>query len=460
MARAASPLSASFQLSVPVVTREAIERDATAVLAFDDGTRIPVDRFIVRTFCGVLGRLLADSSPPVRDAGAVGKAAVATAACAVDEHGRTVLPMPAQDPGPYWLAVDLLHGARLPWQLALGETVGVMRCLEFLGTTSYDVQLESRLWVLLADGEPLSALLEHAPRLLRNTAVAPCLVRRLIQLRWAWRDFRRDVLEPLRPCADAAVVGAMMQYAPNFFPPALVLDWCLAACPHLTHDLALRLASLHGVMYHPAEVRSVLRRLAELVDARGWDSAAPVRAVPNLHGTPGLLAPLLRMATAALDKYDCVPWPAAKVHGSQVKFHDVAAASVCVALEPVSRPPRRVKLAPWLHMAADEARGRQLRFRPRAIDSTSAACTGVQLRVMAFDHADQLRADTVAEAWFLFDVGDDAWLDLDSATHERGDVALLRDMLRAASARQLRLDFFFGQCSVLDTPFDIHGTFK
>lgn len=450
----------SLAQAVPVVTREAIERDATAVLAFDDGTRIPVDRFIVRTFCGVLGRLLADSAPPVQHAGAVaGKAGAVAAACAVDAHGRTVLPLPAQDPGPYWLAMDLLHGARLPWQLGLGETAAVMRCLEFLGTTSYDLQLESRLWVLLAEDEPLHAVLEHAPRLLRNTAVAPCLVRRLIQLRWKWADFRRDVLASLQ--ADAAVVAAVMQYAPNFFPPALVLDWCLRAWPHLTPDVALRLASLHGVMYHPAEVRSVLRRVADLLEARGWDAPpAPPRAVPNLPGSAGLLTPLLRMTDAALDKYDCVPWPAHKVHGSLVKYHDVAAASVCVALEATPRPPRRVKLAPWLHMHADDARGRQLRFRPRAMDSTSTACTAVQLRVMAFDHADQLRADVAAEAWFLFAVDDDAWLDLDAATEERGDVVLLRDMLRAKAARLLRLDFFFGPDSVLDTPFDVQVALK
>lgn len=421
-----------------VVDRDAIDRDSTAVLAFGDGTRIPCDRFIVRTFCSVLGKLMDDFS----DAGEV------------DHRGRTVLPMPGQDPGAYWVAMDLLHGARAPWQLGLADLGLVLRALEFLGTTAYDAALDAQLWLLLrGGGEPLDVVMEHAPRLLRNATIAPGLVRRLIKLRWKWSDFARDVLARLEPVADATMVGAVMLYAPNFFPPALVLDWCLRACPHLTKATALRLASLHGVMYHPVEITGVLRRLADVCDAHGWDVSSTL-GTALLPGTGGL-APLLRMATAALEKYDTVPWSAHKVHGSQVKFHDVNTASMCVTLESSTRFPKKIKLSPWLH--STHADGLQLRFRPRAIDSTSAACTSLQLRAMAFDTHDPLCATATAEAWFLYeDIEEDSWLALHDATSQEGDVPLFFDLLRTSAARLLRLDFFFGPRSVLDNPYDVN----
>lgn len=406
--------------------RQTIDVDSTAVLVFDDGTNVPCDRFIMRTLCEVIRKLLDTEG----DGSVVG----------FDARGRSVLPIPCQDPGPYRVAVDLLHGARAVWDLSAADCAAAMRCLEYLGCGAHDLALDARLWSLLAGSEALDDIMDHVPRLLRNPAMAAAVTRRLIALRPLWTDFARDVLATLERDIDPGLVSALVVYAPNFFPPALVVAWALAACPRLTQDLAMRLASHHGVMYHPCEVPAVLRRLAELAESRGWDAL----------GTAGSGAsPLLRMVLASMDKYEAVPAAARQVHGSLIKYHDIPTASIAACLER-GRLPKTSKLASWLKVRfAGEF---DVIFQPRRIDSTSKACTAVQLRIMCFDDCDPTRA-RIDEAWYLFtEVQDVLCLQLASST--LGDPGRVADALLSRRARQLRLDFFFGVQSVLDNPFD------
>lgn len=410
--------------------REAIDRDSTAVLKFDDGTRIPCDRFIMRTFCGVVRRLLEDS------------------ACEADDRGRTVVPVPCQPSAPFWVAVDVLHGMTAVWALGLAETVATIACMEYLGATAYDLGLDARLWHLLKDGS-LEAMLPHAPRLLRNPAVAAVVVKRLIQLRPTWAEFREDVLRALEPTLDGVVAAAVVAYAPNFFPPLLVAWWALEATPHLTLDAALRTASQHGVLYHPCESPVLLRKLAAMIEERGWAA-----------GVPGL-ASLLRAAALGLGTYETVPWAANKCHGSMIKFHDVTQCGVCLALEGGALP-STLKVAPWLKLSFCQDGRFDVAFRPRKIDEASKACTAVQVRVMAFDRPRDPGAGRCAEGWYLFDgVTDhppddphDSWYTLSHAASTLGKPADVSRMLRLRLARQLRLDFFYGKHSVLDNPFD------
>lgn len=427
-------------VSTQPADRRGIDADSTAVLAFDDGTIVPCDRFVMRTFCEVVRRLL--------DSGGT--------TTTTDSRGRTVIPVPCQDPAPFWVAVDLLHGARLAWQLTAPEVLGAMRCMGYLGCASYDLALDARLWSLLGEAAPLADIIEHVPRLLRNPVMAAVTVRRLIRLRPLWAEFVRDVLEPLeRGGLDQLIVGSLVVYAPNFFPPALVVDWALGVCPRLTPDLALRLASHHGVMYHPAEVPAVLARLAELLERKAAGDGGGAGCEGDDKPLAGGLAGLLRMSLASLGTYEAVPWAASRVHGSLVKYHDMPVASVCLALEPGSRrPPRRLKLAPWLTLGF-AAEGRlEATFRPRRIDCTSSRCSALQLRVMCFDSSDAPRG-RCAEAWMLFAGFDaDDSFSLADARDVLGDLDAVETMLRERSARQLRLDFFFGRRSVLDNPFD------
>lgn len=416
-------------------SRQAIEADSTAVLAFGDGTTVPCDRYIMRAFCGVINRLL-DSE----------------VTCERDDRGRTVLPVPGQEAAPFWTAVDVLHGVRGAWHLGLEEVVATLRCMEFLGVTTHDSALEGRLWALRSSA-PLEGLMEHAPRLLRNKGACASVLRRLIKLRPMWADFLRDVLHPLEPYADARMITTIMLLAPNFFPPSLIVDWALRACPNLSQHKALHLASMHGVMYHPCEVPSVLRRVAELVEQRGWDEGAPLEG--------GGLAPLLRMTLASLEKYDAMPWAAQKVHGSQVKYHDVQAASVCLVLEPGRLPRHVLKMAPWLRVHVDHAGGDAVgvHVKPRSIDPASAACTSLQLRLMCFDSTDAPRASASGEVWYMFEgIGGGGagqeWRTLDQADRVLGDVGPVEGMVRARTARLLRLDFFFGSKNMVEHPFD------
>lgn len=400
-----------------MASREDIDRDSTAVLAFDDGVRVPCDRFIVRSLCGVVRRLLEDASPDT------------------DERGRVIIPVPGRPSAPFWLAMDMLHGAAGAWTLDLDQVVHVGECMAYLEVTVHDNALDSRLWQLLRQAD-LERVLPHVPRLLRSLVTAGVAARRLIQLRPRWVDFRRDVLDALAPQdLDTCLVDALVAYAPNFFPPHLVLEWALGACLHLTETHAQRLASQHGVMCHPCELPVILRKLVDLYEARrSW-----------CRSTAGLVRSLL----TAIDKYDVAPLAASKVHGSVIKFHDVPMASVCLVVD-AGRPPRCVRVTRWLALTLG-LDAFEVRFRPRKIDELSATCTALQLRVMCGP----------AEVWYVYDDVDDPDLapadgqySLSHASHALGDVTGVWDALRSRGAKRLRLDFFFGATSVLDNPFD------
>jgi hypothetical protein len=401
-------------------SRADIELDSNAVLAFDDGTRIPCDRFLLRCFSCVVRRLLED------------------APCERDERHRVVVPVPCQASAPYWIAVDLLHGCAVAWALSLEEVLSTLACMEYLGVAVHDAALGGRLWNLVRE-RPLAEVVPHLPRLLRDPALAGAVMRVLIRHRPMWAEFQSDVLATLVPHADTVLINAVVSYAPNFFPPTLVIDWALRTCPHLTQETALRIASQHGVMYHPGDSPVVLRRLAELAD--GWG---------------GWLSSVLRSVVASMEKYEAVP--RSRAHGSIVKFHDIPTASVLLDLEQL---PVSVRLAPWLKVMLYHDGRMDVAFKPRKIDDTSRDCTRLQLRVVCLDRTD---ASACAEAWYLYDSitptahGGDTYV-LAHATRSMGEPASIARMLRQRRAtRLLRLDFFYGASSVLDNPFDPAAT--
>lgn len=407
-----------------MVSREDIDSDSTAVLAFDDGQRVPCDRFIMRSLCGVLARLLEDAQP------------------ASDVRGRTLIPVPGRPSAPFWVAVDVLHGGRLAWKLGLDEVLRVTECMAYLECNVHDNALDSRLWQLVRQSE-LAHLLPHVPRLLRSLVTAGVAARRLIQLRPLWADFRRDVLDALAPGElDGVLIDSLVAYAPNYFPPHLVLEWALGACLHMGEARAQRLASQHSVMCHPCEVPLVLRTLVDLYETRGdWCRSA---------------GGLLRSVLTSIDKYDIAPLAAARAHGSVIKFHDVPMASVCLLMDAGRPPARGVRVTRWLTVTL-RPHGLEARFRPRKIDDLSVNCSALQLRVMCAACGESSSTEPT-EAWYLFDdIGgpdDDDQYTLSHASRVLGDAAGVCEALQGRGPRRLRLDFFFGRVSVLDNPFD------
>lgn len=405
-----------------MVTRVDVERDATAVLAFDDGQRVPCNRFIVRSVCGVIRRLLEDAEP------------------SVDTLGRIVIPVPGQPSDPFWLAMDLLHGVRVTWTLELDEVLRVSEAMRYLEVTVHDNSLDSRLWQLIRQHADMASVLPHVPRMLRSVVTAGVAMRHLIQLRPLWAEFRREVLDALAPSeVDGTLVDAVVAYAPNFFPPHLVLEWALGACAHLSEAHAQRLASQHGVMCHPCEIPVVLRKLVHLYETHpGWS-----RATGNL----------MRSMLISIDKYDIAPVSVSRAHGTVIKFHDVPMASVCLLVDAGHPPARPVRVARWLSVTLTTF---GISLKPRKIDELSATCTDLQLRIMV---APTSGIETCAEAWYLFDgIGDDdepqAAHALSHASRVVGDVAGVMAALRGRGGRRLRLDFFFGSTSILHNPLD------
>ena len=399
----------------PPLDRTAIDTDSTAVLAFDDGVRVPCDRFLVRSLCSVVRRLLED------------------AICDLDPRGRSVIPVPLLPSAPFWHAMDVLHGCVKIDTLDLPSLLGVAASFEFLGASAFDAIVDAQLWVALRPAG-FEVLLAHVPRLLRNPTLAPAVVQHLIVTHPMWADFRERVLGALKDHADPAVLTAIMHYAPNYFPPALVANWVLDAWQGADAEL-VKLVSHHGVMYHPCETPEVLRRVA------------------NAMGDASLRA-LLKMACTSAQTFEGVPWTSGGARGSLLSYTDTSMVSVSVQLEP-GRLPSRVRAARWLRLHLCQDGRLDVCFEPRRIEGQTSSC--MQLRVMALD-APGLPVKECVEAWWMFDIqdddGDEAYT-LAHAVSTMGNVAGLTAMLRQQSVRQLRLDFFYGSVSVLDKPFDV-----
>jgi hypothetical protein len=400
-----------------------VDADSTAVLAFDDGTRIPCDRYILRFACPVIRMLLEDCP----------------ASCAVDERGRTIIPMPAQPSGAFWDTVDVLHGCRAVCAMDVDRLVQVSACLDFLGAAApYRGAIDSQLWLLVREA-PFEAVVEHAARFLANPSLAPLAVKLLIRHRPLWADFRRDVLGVLGRLHHAGTdaLSSIVHYAPNFFPPAMVVCWALEelhgdAAP----DVVTRMASHHAVMYHPCEVAVVARAVA----------CRLARAAPST-------SKLLRMLVTASTTYESVPCSSTP-RGSVLMYTDSPAASVSLVFEPTHLLPVRMRAARWVKAGFGRlTKELTVGFVPLKMDSAAAACTGMQLRVLAMD--DTGHGATIAEAWYVFAVDDPGREHtLADAQCTLGNPEGVGDLARAGRLRQLRLDFFYAASSVLDHPFD------
>lgn len=409
----------SLSLSRPL-DRSFVDADSTAVLVFDDGTRIPCDRYILRFACPVVRMLLEDCP----------------ATCAVDERGRTVIPMPAQPSSGFWDAVDILHGCRAVWALDVDRLVRVSACLDFLGAAApYRSAIDSQLWLLVKEA-PFEAVAAHAARFLANASLAPLAVKLLIRHRPLWAEFRRDVLGRLQGAGTDAL-SAVVHYAPNFFPPALVVCWALKEL----HDAAdpgivTRLASHHAVMYHPCEVAPVARAVSHRL----------ARAAP---GTSKLLR-MLVTASTTYESVPCSPTP----RGSVLMYTDAPVASVSLVFEPSHLLPVRLRAARWVKVGFGRlTKDLTVAFRPLKMDAMAAACTAMQLRVLALDDAGN--GAGIAEAWYMFAVDDAAREHTLADAHcTLGSPEGVGDMAMGGRLRQLRLDFFYGASSVLDHPFD------
>lgn len=411
------------------ITRGTIDLDSTAVLAFDDGVRIPCDRFIVRLFSSVI------------------KTVLETTHCDTDDRGRTVIPIPGWDSLPFWDVVDLLHGLQTPACLVTPEAVvSALECTAYLGVTHHEKSLEDQLWNLVQHVRDADTVVGYAPRLLRNDALARGMVDKLIRLCPVWQDFYIEVLSPLRVHVDFKVVYAIVMHACNFFPPNLVVHWGLetleATAPfgQLAIEDAMKLVSVHGVMYHPCETVGVLKRLASIADTMMWNASIP---------------PMLRNVASSLEKFDALPDNVCHVHGTQIKFRDYPHTSVCMSLD--TKLPPRTQLTPWLKVLFCQDGRFDIMFKPKKIDEDSKRCTSVQVRIMCFDRVNGPRG-ACAECWHFFDVSplhdaNEAYT-LAHATKVMGLTGGPSHMLRLRTARLLRFDFFYGVRNILETPID------
>lgn len=411
------------------ITRATIDTDSTAVLAFDNGTHIPCDRFIVRLFSGVI------------------RAVLESVECDVDDRLRTIIPVPGWEPEPFWDVVDMLHGLKTPSCLATPDAVvASLECMTYLGVGLHEKPLEAHLWNLIQHSDDVELVVGHAPRLLRNDALARGVVAALIRLCPMWQDFHIEVLCPMRVHVDSKVVTAVVAHACNFFPPNLVVHWgletleAMAPFGQLAIEDAMKLVSMHGVMYHPCETVGVLKKLAALGDGMLWNASIP---------------PMLRNVASSLEKFDVLPDNMCHVHGTQIKFHDYPHTSVCLSLE--AKLPPRTQLTPWLKVVFCQDGRYDISFKPKKIDEDSKRVTAMQVRVMCFDRVNGPRG-ACAECWHFFDVNplhdaNEAYT-LAHATKAMGVTSGPSHMLRLRTARLLRFDFFYGVQNILDNPID------
>lgn len=411
----------------PFATREDVERDANAALAFDDGTRVPCDKFVMRAFCAVVSDLLS-ATQEVRDG------------------DRVLVPVPGQDPPPFWTAVDVLHGVKAPDELDdAAEVESVLKALDFLGckpSCGAQAELSARLWQLVAAESDLDAILDHAPRLLRVPGYAGPLVAALTRRRPVWLDFLRDVLLGIeeRGQLDARDVCLLVQHAQGFFPPALPLRWALTerVTPRLVPDDAARLACQSGEMFHPCELPGVLRFLRSTFRARQLDSE-------------GRALPLLDLVLRAVQRYEAVPLSANRVHGSFISFDKTGSGapcdSACACFPPARRLPGAIRLARWLRASFEDEEGALAAAYDVRFDARRVGVGGHRTLELRVSCTSGPREDAFAEAWYAFCApaggGVLGMCSLADARHSFGSPGSVAALLaQRGSQRLLRLDFF------------------
>lgn len=350
------------------------------------------------------------------------------------EEGMPIVPFPAGEATAVRLAVQLLHKARDTSTLSLPEVEAARRGLDFLHSTEPLPALDQREWELVQNVTQPTKLAGHVSVLLHNKELRGLALSRLVQLAPLWRECRAAM-------SSVDWVFETASYAlrklVEVFPASLLLRFFLENLTGITESQALLLIGDHGVYYHPGEMAGSLALLSRMFTQRNW--SAPMGA-------------LLKSVRQALHTYDPVPYSTSRCTGTVVMYHTAPTASVLLSVDaPETVRPLRCKASQWLTVSWDRSEGKvDAKLTLGKLDA-SANAADAQLRVMAI-----CGVVDVVDVWYeLEDINPRVPVTLSEVgTVERGSPLDLGRALRSPALEAIRLDVFYGPCSVLERPFD------
>ena len=243
---------------------------ADVILTCSDGVEIPLSKFTCMTV-----------SPVLRDA--------LRLSTAKDASGRAILKLPRASGG-LAIALGIVHATRNIFAMPAEELMLALEGFDYLGGGGVGHVLSAatlqRAWSLMK-GSGLKDVKPHLQRLLDSPLTRDSVLLRLVTLCIGWQPFA-DALEDA--IIDIDIGTALIGKLGKYYPPILLLRYCLARLSATSPGSVLALAAQQGVYYHPPEILEAMREVQTLVGpARDLvrtyiDGMSIVQPAPRLGG--------------------------------------------------------------------------------------------------------------------------------------------------------------------------------
>ena len=403
-------------------TRDMVEAYADIVFACDPEshiTDIPACRFLCIASCSVIRDLLEDVDVPLDPL---------TQRRTIRLYGASVSRIQG--------ALDIVHGIQDIDRLCYDDVLICRRGMEFLGCTKYDQDLADRLWIT-SRSHPIPENFTNvaAPILLEFPLLRLSTMNELMRRMPFWTEMSTYLKEHVHITRNLA--KHLIPHLVKFYPASLVFQILVEnmQAASLSQDCILELLGVAeiGIYFHPVEVSDTLSFLVKIFKSNGWDT----------HMCNALET--LKLATY---HYDAVPDIARCVQGSLVMYTTFPTCSVTLNVADRLTKIVKMRVAPWLNVTLNPRTGIfGASIHLQKIDEMARIAPHLQMRLMAFSK------NEIGEVWYDWvDIPDARFFPLESCDIVLGSHEKVRDVLMSETLHCIRLDFFYGESSVLENP--------
>lgn len=339
---------------------------ADVILKCSDGVDIPLSKFTCMT-----------TSPVLRDA--------LRLSTATDAAGRSVVRLPRASGG-LAIALGIVHATRNMFDLSVDDLMSGIEGFDYLGGGGVAHMLSTaalqRAWALMA-ALGLKDVKPHLQRFLDSPTTRDSVLLRLVTLCIGWQPFAEALADVI---IDTDIAKTIVGKLGKYYPPILLLRFCMGRLTSYTPDNVLAVAAQQGVYYHPTEVLEAMQEVQALVGPAGalvrtWiEGMSTVEPAPRLGG----------------------------ISASIISYHE-STMSVLFDLEDASRCRARQhrRFAPWLvlhwaHPNFDAIDGFDADVTLAKIDADGRAARRMDARLLGFAGNDTV----IYEHWHSFPVLD------------------------------------------------------
>jgi len=411
-----------------VATRDMVDLYADIVFVCDPESQvtyplisndIPACRFVCISTCSVIRDLLENVDIPLDPL---------THRRTIRLHGASVSRIQR--------ALDIIHGIQEIDSFNYDDVLTCRRGMEFLGCTRYDQDLADRLY-MTARAHPTQENFANiaAPILLEFPLLRLSTMNELMRRMPFWTEMRTYLKEHVHITRHLAkyLIPLLVKFYPASFVFQVLVENMQAAS--VSQDCIMELLGVAeiGIYFHPIEISDTLSFLVKIFKSNGWDT----------HTCNALQT--LKLATY---HYDAVPDIARCVQGSLVMYTTFPTCSVTLNVADRLVKVVKMRVAPWLNVTINPRTGTfGASINISKIDEMAHAAPHLQMRLMVFSKTE------IGEVWYDWvDIPDARSFPLESCDIVLGSHEKVRQVLMSESLHCIRIDFFYGNSSVLENP--------